>query len=137
MYIIKFNNNILHNVNYFFVALRFQNRITRSQLNIMTTHKSKKKKKKLLIFTPLKKKEKKKLLIFTLFKKKSSFWYSPLYWFQTVPRRQNLPDHWTLERWKKTTNRIWVITYLSDAYTCNVSTLESEIGPNQRNISLG
>lgn len=45
MYIIKFNNNILHNVNYFFVALRFQNRITRSQLNIMTTHKSNKKKK--------------------------------------------------------------------------------------------
>lgn len=64
MYIIKFNNNILHNVNYFFVALRFQNRITSSQLNIMTTHKSNKKK-KLLIFTPFKKKKKKKKLCIT------------------------------------------------------------------------
>lgn len=66
MYIIKFNNNTLHNVNYFFVALRFQNRITSSQLNIMTTHKSKKRK-KLLIFTPLKKKRKKKAFNIHLF----------------------------------------------------------------------
>lgn len=60
MYIIKFNNNTLHNVNYFFVALRYQNRITSSQLNIMTTHKSKKKKKKAFDIHPFKKKRKKK-----------------------------------------------------------------------------
>lgn len=59
MYIIKFNNNTLHNVNYFFVALRYQNRITSSQLNIMTTHKSNKKKKAFDIH-PFKKKRKKK-----------------------------------------------------------------------------
>lgn len=59
MYIIKFNNNILHNVNYFFGALRYQNRITSSQLNIMTTHKSNKKKKAFDIH-PFKKKKKKK-----------------------------------------------------------------------------
>lgn len=74
MYIIKFNNNILHNVNYFFGALRYQNRITSSQLNIMTTHKSNKKKKAFDIHPfKKKKKKKKKLLIFTLFLKKSSF----------------------------------------------------------------
>lgn len=60
MYIIKFNNNTLHNVNYFFVALRYQNRITSSQLNIMTTHKSKKKKKKAFYIHPFKKKREKK-----------------------------------------------------------------------------
>lgn len=69
MYIIKFNNNILHNVNYFFGALRYQNRITSSQLNIMTTHKSKKKK-AFDIHPFKKKKKKKKLLIFTFLKKK-------------------------------------------------------------------